>query len=172
MNTERFRMGTGAYFTRLVYLHGTRPIVIVATLFLVAFILAFALDIRFAIVAVMIAFIIVPLAMAWLYFFHGLLPGYAFNISWHILSVSPEGIEVILFRPVYSRESDKESDEDTERIVRWEMGKRLFFPKEEIGGILTGGDGVTVPLKGGMIAIPRDAFKNQEDYEKFVKGLQ
>lgn len=170
MTTERFRLGTGAFFTRLVYLHGTLPISVVIVLFSVAVILAFALDSRFAIVAVMVALLIVPLAMSSLYFSHGLLPDYSFNVSWHKLKVTNEGIEIILFKPIYEIVRDEDSDEEKEKLVKWEEAKRMKYDRTTFGGILTGGDGITIPVKGkkGMIAVPRNAFATLQDYENFV----
>lgn len=173
MKTDRFRLSTGAYFTRLVYLHGTLSIAVILVLFLASVVLAFALDLRFALIAVMIALLILPLAIAYLYFYFGLMPDYSFNVSWHTLELSDKGIEVTLFKPVYERTVDEETEEEKETITGWEATKRLFFPRDSMGPMLAGGDGMTIRLKNGrgMIAVPRNAFSAEEDFRNFISHI-
>lgn len=174
LETDRFRLRTSQFFTRLVYLHGTLPIATVLVLLLVAVVFAFALDYRFAIVALMVVFLIAPLAMAWLYLNCGFHADASFNVSWHTLSVGPDAIEITLLKPIYGKvEEDEEEHEPVERIVGWSKGKTLRYDSGMLRPYLTGGDGITVPLSGGkgFIAVPRSAFGDDESYKNFVDRI-
>ncbi len=185
METERFRLGASPFFTRLVYLHGTWPIALILVLILVAVVLAFAFDSRFAIVALMVVFLIAPLAMAWLWLYWGLRPEYRFNVAWHTLRLDPDGITVTLLKPVYEtvdteieepedgESTAEESRKTREKITGWERGKEMRFERAVLGRYLTGGDGITIPVNmgQGFIAVPRSIFTSEGEYSDFLNQI-
>ena len=195
IGTERFRLDTSPFFTRLVYLHGTLPISLILILILSAVVLAFALDVKFAIVALMIVFLIAPLAMAWLYLYWGMRAEARFNVTWHTLTVERDGVTVTLLKPVYetvdeddylpksesvekisenlsikSSEEDPDNPPIREKITGWIKSSELRFDREKIGKYLYGGDGITIPVCDGkgFIAVPRSVFTTEEEYKNFI----
>lgn len=186
MKSDCFRLGSGAFFTRLLYLHGKIPLSIIGALLLIALILAFSVDYRFAIVGLMIVFLIAPASFGWLYVKWGLAEDASFNVAWHNLEASDESLTVHILRPVYEEVSEEEyhsdkNDEDSpksaespkERIAGWETWREMRFESSRLGKYIVGGDGITVPVDNGkgFIAIVRSAFESDDAYLEFVEKI-
>ncbi len=194
--SERFRLSQGAFLSRLFYLFGTYPVVIVLALTGTAVILSMTVDIMFLIIALMIVFILAPAIFAWLYISKGMNPEATFNIAWHVLRINEEGIAVDIIKPVYKTREEEEDPEaippnakaqlfsekanhgeqtenESETIESWIDSKSIFIPLGRMKDVLTGGDGLTIRLKDGpgFIAVPHSAFYSPEEYEAFKKLL-
>ena len=104
-----FSISQGALLGHLFRLHG-RPWligcgVVVAALLLVALLLS---DIRFAILALMIVFFIIPMVMSLLYFNYALKYDVSFNALPHSLHLTEKGVEVKIFN--YKNEVELDSE--------------------------------------------------------------
>ena len=178
-HTERFRLGTGAFLTRLFYLHGTVPLVVILCMTAMAVVLSMAGDIRFVVIALMIVFIFAPAILAWLYVSKGMVSETTFNIAWHRLILTDRGISVEVLKPIYkSVEADSDEDNVNEKrekevISSWITHKTIHFDFHMMKAPLAGGDGLTLPLRGerGFIAIPYTAFQTKERYDDFTGAL-
>ncbi|MDE6794513.1 MAG: hypothetical protein K2J63_04325 [Muribaculaceae bacterium] len=103
-------MSRSKLITTLFYLYGWLPITILGILAIVALIAGIAIDVRWAIIFLMVVFIITPLLMSFLYFFHGLRPTTAANVVPHTLIFTNNGITIRILEEKKEEESDIEVD--------------------------------------------------------------
>ncbi|MDE6336121.1 MAG: hypothetical protein K2L34_06090, partial [Muribaculaceae bacterium] len=108
--TEIICMSRSKLITTLFYLYGWLPITILGILAIVALIAGIAIDVRWAIIFLMVVFIITPLLMSFLYFFHGLRPTTAANVVPHTLIFTNNGITIRILEEKKEEESDIEVD--------------------------------------------------------------
>lgn len=87
-------------------------------------ILGFLSDYRFFILALIWVFLFLPLVMAFLYFFYGMLPLTAFNSVPHVLIFSDSSITVRL-HDTNQEENDDEPEETSHK--EYEVNKDLFL---------------------------------------------
>lgn len=71
-------------------------------------------DLRYAILAMMIVFIIFPAAMAFLYFNYALKPDISFNILSHRIKLTPSSLEIEIY-PYYKSEEKKKKNKSEEK---------------------------------------------------------
>lgn len=89
-------------------------------------------DVRYAIIAMMIIFIIIPLAMAFLYLNHALKPGVSFNILPHTLSLRTNEVIVKVIK------SEIDLEEKREKKSKKKKKKKLSLWEEDMAS-----DGIT-----------------------------
>ena len=93
-------------------------------IFITSIALAFLIDLRYVIVAMMVLLILVPMMMAFLYIYYGLAPGCWQNIIEKELEIVDDGINVKMY--IYPKK-DKIDEQDSKPIV----DKWADFDKEE-----------------------------------------
>lgn len=135
-------------------------------------------DIRFVILALMCFFIILPMAMAFLYLNYSLKPGIAFNTLPHAVGLSEEGIEILILKQQAEPESkpgkkkrkkrkslfedmddpeshpiqsDEESEPEKEDII-----VRRIIPFNKIGGYEALMNSVIIKLGNDKISVASD----------------
>ncbi|MDE6329573.1 MAG: hypothetical protein K2L83_02555 [Muribaculaceae bacterium] len=110
LTSEIFRIGQGRFLSYLFMRKGRWWWVvggaIVAALIAVAIVLA---DVRYAVLALMAIFIVMPMAIAWLYFYHALTRVTSCNTLPHSLTALEEGILVTVY-PSLQADAGEQSD--------------------------------------------------------------
>ena len=136
-------MSRSKLIATLFYLYGWLPLTILSILAVVALIAGIIIDVRWAIVFLMVVFIVIPLLMSFLYFFHGLRPTTAANVVPHTLIFTDNGITVRILEEEKEEESDvsdieadpkAQNDADTTqgRMREQSVGKRSLPRKLQI----------------------------------------
>lgn len=136
------------------------------------FIAAFALDIRYAILALMVVFILAPMVLLFLYFFYALGKFYRFNIVYHNLSLTEEGLDIVLYFP--EKNPDKEKRETD--IVDFEHCRKseINVAYKELAKCEMHGRGIVFFLGNqlcGFIWLPVNAFRYADDFNETVNRI-
>lgn len=114
LTTEIICMSRSKLITTLFYLYGWLPLTILGILAVVALIAGIVIDVRWAIVFLMVVFIVTPLLMSFLYFFHGLRPTTAANVVPHTLLFTNDRLTIRILEEKKKEEPDSEGpDSDT-----------------------------------------------------------
>lgn len=162
------RMSRGDFLRKTVYYYG-RPYILAASLIFIALMaLGIFVDLRFCVLALMVLFIMVPMAAAMLYYVYGLREGCYMNVTAHTLRLTPEGIELCMRFP---RREDGQcedgqcedeqckdeqcNDEQGENVE--DIRRIIILPLSELGGYVVWKDAVTFRLRrreGGFLWIP------------------
>ena len=150
--TEVFRMGHGRFALKMASLYGKPWIAVCATLAIGFALVGIFHDLRWAVLSLMTVFLITPMALAFLYIYHGMRPMSALNVADHRISIGPD----FLLATVYAKE---EGTEDGETVYRPLTERAL--PYSALGRWQVGLDSVTIPLTGeekGFLWLPAEAF--------------
>ena len=101
----------------LVRIVAGKWLLIPLAIFITSIALAFLIDLRYVIVAMMVLLILVPMMMAFLYIYYGLAPGCWQNIIEKELEIVDDGINVKMY--IYPKK-DKIDEQDSKPIVdKW-----------------------------------------------------
>lgn len=190
LSTGVFRMGHGAFLRRLAQRHA-RWYVVGAAIAIVALlgISILCRDFRYAVLALMILFIVIPMLAALLYINYALAPKRSFNTMPHRLTLTERVVRVEILGP--ARKEDVEEkiedrrDEDREEENREEKKQEeknkvelepvgvLEIAYSELGSYRVGADYVIVPVSGkqGFIYLPAFAFEEPATMKRFLKEI-
>ena len=124
ISSSRFKMSHAAMMIHLVRIVAGKWLPIPLAIFITSIALAFLIDLRYVIVAMMVLLILVPMMMAFLYIYYGLAPGCWQNIIEKELEIVDDGINVKMY--IYPKK-DKIDEQDSKPIV----DKWADFDKEE-----------------------------------------
>lgn len=141
-----FGMGRGKFAQHLVYRYGRPWLWALAVLVCAAGIGAFY-DLRYLVVMLMAVFLVAPMALAFLYFYYGLLPVNAMNTVEHTVEVSPRGISLTVM--------NCDGEEMAPQYVK-------MIPASDIVRIEQGLKSVSVVTSrqsAGFVWMPLDAFE-------------
>lgn len=166
--TDKFRMGGGAFAAMMFRHYGHRWAWAFAILCLAAGVAAF-FDLRWGIVVLMIVFLIIPMAMAFMYFNYGLQPVNAFNTLPHTVTLKDAGLIVEAFPA-------KGSDDDTDDAETSKTGPSISrtIPYYRLGPVKAGLSSVVITVDGKpktYIWLPPKAFENDRQWSDAVKYL-
>lgn len=150
MESKEFRMSGGRFAAELVFRYAGVWLLLLSATAVTGVALGIAVDLRWMIAALMVVFIIIPMVLAFLYYYYGLRRECFVNMLPHRIVVEDEGISVRL------KLSSAECQENKECSYRNE-----FFSFSEMQPYRIGTDSVIIPFKApvrGFIWIPADAF--------------
>lgn len=89
--TDRFVIRRSTMASALFQLYGKQTLILLFIVMIILFIMGFTLDIRWVIVSLMVGFIISPILLAFLYFYHALTPLTSANIIPHSIDNHSDG---------------------------------------------------------------------------------
>lgn len=159
VSTSIFKLSGSKFLISLTKLIGFKwlfpAIVVVVATMITAFILS---DIRIAIVALMILFIVTPMIMALFYINYGLLKNCYLNVINHKVILSEEKILVQIH---YIKKSDGENQEEEirEHIIDWKLVNKVRCGINDLLIIIS-------QPEFGFLEIPLSSFQNNQDISK------
>lgn len=139
-------------------------------------IIAIALeDVRYAILALMVVFLLAPMLMAILFFYYALAEDIVFNILPHTLEITKDGIGISLYEVVPEEEKKSESAEPEyrkilERLIKYDNLGRYEAGMDNVVFPVTGIEGRS-KIKGevsGYMYVASSAFTTSEEFKEFV----
>ena len=125
------------------------------------------IDIRYSIISLMIIFLVSPLFIAYLYFYHGLKPMTAINIVPHRLKVSNNGIGIDI--------PEKPYPDKKEENIKGTAGHAIFHPYSSFGKYISGNNGfilIFVDHNNGFLWVPYSTFRNDAESRDFLEAFQ
>lgn len=177
MTSERFRMTQGAMLRCLYRFYG-RKWAIAFWGIIASFVILFIIfgDVRWLICLLMVALIVMPMVMAFLYIHYGLNPAIAFNVMPHSVTLGNDGVIITVY--------PKKDEEEKATLNNEEVGKedsasmpeepapmeQLIRFEELNGKYVLGADCVYLMFENiGFIYCPREAFGTSEALLDFLK---
>lgn len=145
LQSRVFRMGRGKFAQHLVYRYGRPWLAALAVLVCAAGVAAFY-DLRYLAVMLMAVFLVAPMALAFLYFYYGLLPVNAMNTVEHTVEVSPRGIGLTVM--------DCDGEEVAPRYVKMIPASDIVRLEQGLKSVSV----VTSRQSAGFVWIPVDAY--------------
>lgn len=174
----RYRMSHSKFIFTLFRLVSGVWLTIPALLFIAAVVMAVFFDLAYAIVAMMILLILVPLLMAFLYIYYGFAQGCWINILEKEIKLISEGIEVKMFFKIKKDEceteeglqdnsecddvDDKVEIEERVRIIKWSEIKDLRLSTDSVMLMLA-----DRPM--GFLYIPLTTMKKESAFLEMLK---
>lgn len=155
MTTEVYKMGAHSLATYIMKQWIKRNWWIIAIPPAICIALAIAVDIKFAFIALIMVFIMLPPAMITVYFYHALAPEARMTILPHRVTMTDDGLTISYEPPA---EDIPARDDD---FIGWSRIKATKTGMEQIAYRLDSG-------KYCMVLIPRSAFKTPEHYNAWI----
>lgn len=166
LSTKIFKMGKAKMFGALLSRFAFWWLFALGLLTGILLVAGVAADIRYAIVALLLVFIVIPGLGACFYLWHGLAPATALNILPHHIIFSTDGMKVVVQT---SPLEEKENEDGLETEVQEYETRCIEFPYNELDGYNPAKQGIYVNLtdrKKGFLYIPYSAFNNTGDFKK------
>lgn len=167
-----FRMSKGDFARKMARFWGLIPGLLLLMIFVFGLVAGIFLDIRYLIVAAMAVFILLPMVMMFLYYYHGLGKNCYFNIVDHNLSIKEDCLEITMYFPVVSAtETDEESTGAKEiepRVLK------LTISYNDILNYRVFSDCVVYPVgkpMSGFVWLPLSAFNDTDSFRDTVSLL-
>lgn len=178
--TDIFKMKRRDFLLAMVAFYG-KPWLATGCLLLLATLTASVFfDLRWAVVFLMLLFIVTPAMFAFLYYFHGLKPGCVANVIEHRITFEDTRLAVTLFKRVETDEGPEPASAQTATPPSQFLPASSFFV--DYSSFLrfeTGLNSVTFPLgdgRKGFLWVPASAFSAPGDFEKalgiVISGLR
>lgn len=170
----------------LVRLNGMPWLILSASGVICFVVLGAALDLKFFFLALLWIFLVIPLMMAFLYFFYGMKPLTAFNAIDHKLIFSDTSVSIIIVSPV---KEETGGEEDTEKELPGnevkgekeiendeETAKKehhvFEVKKEDFYEIKSDADSVIAfSRKDGWLWLPLAAFESLKTFQNVIENL-
>lgn len=162
--TEEFRISSVRFLrTMFSEFGGKWWLSLFAMLICPTFLAAVFADLRWLVIAAMIALLLIPMVSALLYFNYGLRRECYCNIPPHYLKISKEGISTVI--NISRISDDNEEDDEPKKNYR-----EIFFPKKDFGSCLAISNSMRLRIRPhrGFIIIPYEIFRSREDLEKAI----
>ncbi len=200
--TDVICMSRSRLIATMFYLYGWLPLTVLGVLAIGALVAGIVIDVRWAIVFLMVVFIVTPLLMSFLYFFHGLRPTTASNVVPHILLFGNDEFTIRILEEKKEEASDKDSNTKEDRDIKednwseencraekdaankeqdlkpqteYAMRYEFSLPYSDIERYHSVRDGFIISLKKpqqGFIWLPYPAFSKRDEMETALKRIQ
>lgn len=171
VTTGRYRTPHGRFLAAMLWRHGMAWFTVTAAAVVTLAVLGAVLDLRLAILSLMLLFFVLPVIAMFLYFNHGLRPEAFVCVMPHTVTFQATG-NVRIDITVEQRKEDEEftapGTAPAARTVSYEFALR------NPGPYYVGRDGITLLLDGrsrGFVPVPYSAFASKEDLQRAVALL-
>ncbi len=131
---ELISMNRSRLLATLLLLYGWRWLLVLTLAVLVTMFIGILVDVRWAIISLMLIFIATPLLMAYLFFYHGLKPITAINVVPHELAIEEKGVTVIIPEQIFTEQKGRDKSEYQKRDDR-ETEQKCKIDSKGVSGI-------------------------------------
>lgn len=161
-----FRMPAGLFLRTIIFQNGKTWICFFGLLVFIGVISGIVADYRYAIIALMVLFILLPMGLLFIYLYYGFYETYYLNIILHKIIINNSEIR-ILMKWVNSGE-DNCTDEDGDGF-----NKSISYKKELFGNLIALKDSVIILTKSskGFIWLPVSAFDDEKSFTSFINNM-
>lgn len=168
--TDWFKMPSGLFLRTILLQNGKVWISVSIALIVIGMLLGVSIDYRYAIIALMILFLLIPLEIAMLYFYYGFLECCYFNAILHKLTFEGSEIKVTM---KWTKREEEEEISDGESKAEEEIYRNITFNKELFCKFVVLNDSVVFHMKTkmGFLWLPISAFEDETKFTEFVKEI-
>jgi hypothetical protein len=165
MESKVYRMGGGSFALEMLFRYAGIWMLLLSVTALTGIILGITIDLRWFVIGLMVVFVVIPMVLAFLYYYFGLRRECFINTIPHTVVVNNAGVTVRMHLPDNGSDEPgaegSSAESDKEPRIREE-----FFPYVQMQPYRIGSKSVIIPLRTpakGFIWIPADAFEEQEE---------
>lgn len=174
-----FKMPAMKFVKCIILLYGMKWLWIIIISFVLALTAGILFDLRFAILAGMILFILFPMELVMIYIYYGFRKECNFNVVNHRLILQRETFQIEMKFP-NSWNSVNNYDTKTEnREVQEDIAgdivqvKTIQFPVSQLGKYTVMTDSIVIRIKNGVgfAWIPLSSFENENKFKLFIDKI-
>lgn len=188
------KMNGMSFLTELIFRYAGIWLLVLSATAVVGLVLGIAVDLRWFVVGLMIIFLIIPMAMAFLYYYYGLRKECFVNTVPHVLALLEDGINVEILAPdtpdgirpdAPGNEQSSNADDSSaadDSVAAVPLGsapafreiRTEFFPFSAMRPMRIGHDSAIIPFAPptkGFIWIPADAFDSAESLADILEYI-
>lgn len=168
-----FRMSKGDFARKMARFWGLTPGLLLLLVFVFGLVAGMFLDIRYLIVSAMAVFILLPMVMMFLYYYHGLGKNCYFNIVDHNISINEGCLEITMYFPVVSLATETDEESADAKDVETRVSK-LTINYNDILNYRVFSDCVVYPVgkpMSGFVWLPLSAFNDADSFRNTVALL-
>lgn len=163
-----FRMKKVDFMREMFRFWGLAPLAAPLLLSVAGIITGCLVDISYFMIPAMAVFIIVPMLLAFLYYYHGLSRNCYFNVVDHNLGLGENGVEISMFFSTPDGDGGADADTEGRKCIRFNI-EYCQIQKYKVSG-----DSVIFPVgkpMNGFIWLPVSAFEDMETFGQVVGNL-
>lgn len=160
-----FKMGGGRFVAEMMFRYGAVWMLSLFLLALAGIVVGITVDWRWIVVGLMVAFLIIPMAMTFMYYNYGLRKECFVNTMPHKVIVSERGLR---FQTMFSTHGDEEDEAPVSQTSDYEFGYDELLP------FTVGNKSVTFRFadkRKGFLWIPCDAYDEPEDFADVLRYI-
>lgn len=173
VTTELYRTPHGRFLAAMLWRHGMAWFSVTAVAVVTLAVLGVVLDLRLAILALMLLFFVLPVIAMFLYFNHGLRPEAFVCVMPHTVTFLP-GSKVRVDITVEEKKEDEDEAFTAKETAPAARTVSYEFALRNPGPYYVGRDGITLLLDGrsrGFVPVPYSAFASKDDLQRAVTLL-
>lgn len=165
MESKEYRMGSGRFASELLFRYGGWWLLLLSMTAVAGIVLGICMDLRWMVVGLMTVFVVIPMALAFLYYYYGFRRECFVNTIPHKIDVSADGITVLLRISAPERTESADPDSFSENVDAGPQYRREFFPFSAMSSYRIGNNSVIIPFRSpakGFLWIPADAYDDEK----------
>lgn len=173
VTTGRYRTPHGRFLAAMLWRHGMAWFTVTAAAVVTLAVLGAVIDLRLAILALMLLFFVLPVIAMFLYFNHGLRPEAFVCVMPHTVTFQATG-NVRIDITVEERKEHEDEEFTAPGTAPAARTVSYEFALRNPGPYYVGRDGITLLLDGrsrGFVPVPYSAFASKEDLQRAVALL-
>lgn len=156
----------------LLMTHAVPTLTILGVLTALSIAAAVLVDVRAVIIAFMILCLVLPMVMAFVYFYHALAPATALNLLPHSLRVVDQTLEITLYQAVQSAAEEAHQSSEPE----YEPFRTVSYPLRWMQRYTVGATYVVMPVRSdtrsyGWLYLPLTAFDSAAALKQFIDSV-
>lgn len=168
--TDIFKINRSAICRTMLMLYSKPWVVSTALLLLPAIFAGIFIDLRWLIIALMIVFIVIPMILAFAFFYYGLNPISVINSTPHSLEFREDGIMATLYTPVPT-DQKKVEEPEKENTPTYELRSKTTIDYSAVSDFVVGLSDIILRTKlsgKGFLSIPVTAFIDKNHMIKAI----
>lgn len=165
MESREIRMGHGNFATQLVFRYAGGWLLALSAVAVAGIVFGITVDLKWFVAGMMVVFIIIPMALAFLYYYYALRKEFYVNMTPHRLIVGENGISAIM-RFVRQEDPDEYGSGEAEREV---TEREVFFSYSVMKSCIPSGNSFVINFRKhckGFLWFPSDAFGDMDSAGK------
>ncbi|MBD5356472.1 MAG: hypothetical protein HDR88_09670 [Bacteroides sp.] len=165
VSTEIFKINRTSICRTMLMLYSKPWLAAIAVVLCPLIILGICIDLRWLIVALMVVFIIIPLILAFAFFYYGLNPVSVINSTYHSLEFETGQIAATLYNaPPPSGNKNKTGENDSKEKPDYEVRSQAKIDYSDVSDFVVGISDIILRTKfsgKGFLLIPLTAFRDK-----------
>lgn len=169
MESKVFKMSGTIFVTEMLFRYSGAWLLGLFSMALLGVILGVTVDLRLLVIGLMVVFVVLPMVLAFLYYYYGLRRECFINTIPHSLLIGDDGLTVRMILTADNTDEEEEITEDSHDSSDKSVATRIrdeFFSYSQMLPYRIGSKSVTIPLRTpdkGFIWIPADAFDDNTE---------